>query len=177
VLSADDRHLYVISRDEDALSAFERDPVTGELALIDVQVDGVNGADGLNGGRAIVISPDGRDVYTLGGSGPEKIGHFHRDANTGVLTFAATYVVYHNGGMAISPDGAHLYVSQYLGIAIFGRDASSGALTSMGEYIAPETDPAAPDRSQSATTGRTSFSPTVGTALSRSSREILRAVG
>ena len=95
----------------------------------------------------IVISPDGRHVYA-GTDGSDGVVHFARNVATGALTFASCATsdssqtgctllptnalrdVVHEA-VALSPDGAHLYVSGRTrnAIARFARDGATGELT------------------------------------------------
>ncbi len=50
------------------LDSFLRDQVTGGLTLVDTERDGVNGVDGLARNGGVVISPDGKHVYTAAGN-------------------------------------------------------------------------------------------------------------
>jgi DNA-binding beta-propeller fold protein YncE len=105
---------------------------------------------------ALAVSPDGRDVYALGavGSG-SAILSFARDAQTGALTQlsgsagcaadsavagCATGIALDklggmgdNGGLIVSPDGRNVYVLVFSGVAVFSRDAKTGALTQLPE--------------------------------------------
>lgn len=139
--SPDGRHVYVADSIGDSLATFERDPLTDALEWIDVLVDGVDGVDGLDGASGIALSPDGRHVY-VAGEGDNGIAVFSRDAATGVLTFVevrespAVGINHLDGAaaVAVSPDGAHVYVASRWdnAIAVFSRDAVSGSLAFQG---------------------------------------------
>jgi Ca2+-binding RTX toxin-like protein/6-phosphogluconolactonase (cycloisomerase 2 family) len=66
VVSPDGYHVYVAGKDEDKLSLFSRDTVTGELSLVQVLQDGVESVDGLDAVAELVISPDGDHLYATG---------------------------------------------------------------------------------------------------------------
>lgn len=122
--SPDGRNLYATG---ERTLTFARDPDTGRLRLLDATSPY---------GRAVAVTPDGRFVY-IGDDG----GGIHilaRDPGTGILTHVSTYtgmpgtpVIGHVSGVAISPDGAQLYISQMGDNAViaFARDATTGALT------------------------------------------------
>ena len=48
--------------------------------------DQVNGADGLDGARSIVLTPDGKFAY-LAAAADHSLGWFDRNASSGALTF------------------------------------------------------------------------------------------
>lgn len=97
---------------------------------------------GISGAATLLMSPDGRQVYT----GPATIGVFQRDPATGTLTQApdAAGCAANNGAfgctptrnlgagrqMALSADGRSLYApaNALNTITIFDRDPTSGAL-------------------------------------------------
>ncbi|HEX3454528.1 MAG TPA: hypothetical protein VHS03_07875 [Gaiellaceae bacterium] len=104
---------------------------------------------------ALAVSPDGRNVYALGVVGSSaSILSFARDALTGALTqltgsdgcVADSTVAgcaigteldklggMGDGGLIVSPDGKNLYVLVFSGVAVFSRDARTGALTQLPE--------------------------------------------
>jgi DNA-binding beta-propeller fold protein YncE len=99
---------------------------------------------GLQGAAAVVVSPDGRNVYVAGSV--EEHGElvvFARDATTGALTRRSciadddrdgctpSRALYGANDVAISGDGATVYVLGILpgAVGVFRRDAATGALT------------------------------------------------
>lgn len=132
-LSPDGRHLYVAGTTADAVAAFRREP-SGALAF-------VGRSGGLDGARALAVSPDGAQVYaTL--SAANAVAVLARDSVTGALSLSGTVV---NGSpgvtllgspteIAVSADGAHVYVSAYTSDAVlwFTRDATTGMLAPLG---------------------------------------------
>lgn len=137
-LSADGAHVYVASFNDDSLSVFQRDTTTGALTTLEVHTDAIDGADGLNGARAVALSPDGAHVY-VASSRDDAVAVFARNAATGALTFVqrkkngAAVQDSMNGARAVvvSPDGLHVYVAAdpSNAIAAFSRDAATGMLT------------------------------------------------
>jgi len=107
------------------------------LDFLEAKIDGVDGVDGLLQAQDAVISPDGRNLYAVS-EGDDAIVTFRRDPAIGTLAFegllrdgvegidglgSAAFV-------AVSPDGANVYVSGSGddAIAVFARDAVTGAL-------------------------------------------------
>jgi DNA-binding beta-propeller fold protein YncE len=66
-ISPDAKHVYVASRNDDAVLVFARNAANGTLTLVEtrkhVNDDGTANDDGLNGADAITVSPDGKHVY------------------------------------------------------------------------------------------------------------------
>ena len=154
-LSPDERHVYVTSGS--GVVSFERSPDTGALSFVECIAesgdDGCPGTEGLcTDGDAlgsawdIEVSPDGRFVYVTS-SFSDGIAWFARDSATGVLTPTGCLKeaprADHCGdgfgldearGLAIAPDGWHLYVASQLDSAVvgFAIDPAYGALSSIG---------------------------------------------
>jgi len=104
--------------------------------------DGINGVDGLNGGMAACVSPDGKHVY-VAAAGDHAIAMFEVNEN-GQLEFAKCYKdglndgnghtingLYNVQNIQISSDGKYIYASGYSdnGIAVFERNLETGLLT------------------------------------------------
>ena len=45
---------------------FSRNSSTGTLTYVEMQKDGLNGVDGLNGAYSVAVSPDGKHVSATG---------------------------------------------------------------------------------------------------------------
>lgn len=161
-VSPDDRNVYVVAGGSrtygsSAVVTFARAADTGRLSFTecvsDNGGDGRLGSDGLCGngdallGAAdVVVSPDGRFVY-VPSAGSNGVAWFARDAASGRLTQAgcvkevpredhcsqATALIGASSATA-SPDGRFLYVTSRISdaVAIFERDAETGALTQAG---------------------------------------------
>jgi DNA-binding beta-propeller fold protein YncE len=141
-ISPDGSHVYVAARQSEAISVFARDSTNGALNFIENQIQGGTSSgstlpiNGLEGIKALRVSPDGAHVYAVG-----AIDHalvvFGRNAETGVLSFQRAYV--NNGeddhgaqishmnrpsGLAVSSDGRHVYVASRFGnaVQVFARD-------------------------------------------------------
>jgi 6-phosphogluconolactonase (cycloisomerase 2 family) len=145
-VSPDGAHVYVASTFTDTLTVFSRDPSTGRLSFVQVVDDDDAGIDGLAGARAVALSPDGLHLYAAA-SGDDAITVFRRDPATGVLAFIETHEDEVGGvtslegarGLAVSPDGAHVYAAASVDSAITGfrRNPATGRL-SLGEVLRDE---------------------------------------
>lgn len=116
---------------------------TVPLSFVDIVRDGVDGVQGLYGARAVVVSPDGAHAYVLGEL-DNTVAVFARNATTGALRFVE---VHRHGAddalgwpltIALSPDGAHVYVSGgfddgAFGVSVLARDTVTGKLTRVEE--------------------------------------------
>jgi DNA-binding beta-propeller fold protein YncE len=101
-------------------------------------------APGLTSAQAIALSPDGRHAY-VASSTSDAVTAYARDADTGVLVAVAGGCLSQTAkvgcaaasgldgaqGIAVSPDGARVYVGSLVSdsVAIFARDAATGRLT------------------------------------------------
>lgn len=120
-------------------------PAAGVDLLEQVQVlrDGSGGVNGLDGPAHIAVSADGKHVYSTG-IFDNGVAAFSRDAATGVLTFVEAEIDGVSGasglqrafGIAIAPDGNHVYVGGQQGtLAVFSRNSSTGHLTYESSYF------------------------------------------
>ena len=135
-LSPDGAHLYAASL-EGTLTAFRRDAGTGGLEFVESEMDGIGALDALGMPQAVAVSPDGGHVYVAGGE--DAVVVFARDAGTGRITLVETQRDGVGGvdglddprGIAVSPDGDHVYVTGFAddAVAAFARDGGTGALT------------------------------------------------
>ena len=108
------------------------------LAFVEIQRDGVQGVNGLNGATSVTVSPDGNHVYAVG-EFDDAVAVFSRSSMTGALTFVEFRkdgvggVDGLNGAFSVtvSPDGRHLYAAGWeeAAVAVFGRNSTTGALT------------------------------------------------
>jgi DNA-binding beta-propeller fold protein YncE len=119
---------------------------------------------GLFGARAVAVSPDGANVYVVGGLPGESVSLSYgaiailaRDATTGAIT--ETGCISSDGtdgrdgasgacavepsllgasGVSVSPDGSTVYVtsSSSASVVAFSRDRTTGALTRLGCFQA-----------------------------------------
>jgi DNA-binding beta-propeller fold protein YncE len=147
--------VYVASARADAVAVFRRSPRTGALRQLRGRAGCVRrgGAGGCAGARAladpsaIVVSPDGRNVY-VASFGGHAIAVFGRNRTTGALRQLpgrAACVRDQPGGrcrdgraltrpstLALGADGRFLYVGSADGIAVLRRNVRTGALSQPG---------------------------------------------
>jgi 6-phosphogluconolactonase (cycloisomerase 2 family) len=138
------------------VATFARDRSTGALSqltgtaacITETGTGGCADGRGLLGAIAVAVSPDGKHVYVASADG-NAVAALVRDATTGALTQRAATAgcVNESGldgcadgkallgahGIAVSPDGKHVYVvsSTSLAVAAFSRDKATGALTQL----------------------------------------------
>src|SRR5262245_18450591 len=132
-ISPDGKHVYSVSVAPDFVTGFIsvllRDPATGVLVPGGRWDDGTSGIVGLSLPGAIAVSPGGEHVYVAGA----EVVVFDRDPVSGGLTFveAEAGAVPNGTGIALSPDGASLYVTHRASstMTVFDRDPGTGALT------------------------------------------------
>ncbi len=142
-MSPDGTHLYVAAVDGSAVVVFTRDPTTGGLRFVETQKDNVGPVNGLAGAQAVAISPDGASVY-VAAPDDKAVVVFQRTPATGALTFVERQRDGEAGvdgldgarGLAVSPDGAHVYAAGKLdkALAAFARNPATGALTFVARY-------------------------------------------
>jgi DNA-binding beta-propeller fold protein YncE len=147
-VSPDDRHLYVTDHLGDSVLVFDTTSSPGP-AFVGMVQDGVGGVDGLDGARAVTVSPDGANVYVVGNEG---VAVFARDGVSGLLSFVelqAAGVRLGGETLHVTADGRHVYANTNLGsgawLAAFDRDAGTGALTLLQSYPMAETAVFSPD--------------------------------
>jgi hypothetical protein len=166
VVAPDGLHVYAVARAAGAVTAFRRDPATGaltqEACLMDRPPAGgpCEEAVGLDGARALAISPDGRDLYVAADGDSEVLSAFRLHVTgmrqTGCVVFdtgddelddepsnaggapdrlrdcAHAPEAYVISDVAVSPDGRSLVVADDGGLYAFTRDTGSGALVAAG---------------------------------------------
>jgi DNA-binding beta-propeller fold protein YncE len=129
-ISPDGKFVYVASRWDDSVTVFARLPVSGNLSWVADYVDDVGGVDGLNGARSVTVSADGKRVY-VASQHDHALAVFDRDETFGLLQFVGVYKDGQDGvdglnvanGVAVSPDGGHVYVTGYGddAVAVFAK--------------------------------------------------------
>ena len=144
-ISPDGSYLFAVSLNSNRLSVFRRDSVSGTLSLIQTLTNNVAGVQGLEQASGVAVSPDGKQIYTLGKGNDNAIAVFQQDLQTGVLGFVEVHrngvagVIGLNGveDLAISPRGDYVYVvsSTDNTIAAFRRDPTTGRLTFVDRRI------------------------------------------
>ena len=138
IVSPYGRNIYVVSRLDNSVAGFGRDTTTGQLTFLQIVKDGTEGVDGLAGADDLVISPDGGHIYVIGKS-DNAVAAFSRDTQSGLITFVQEIKDSDIGvdglatpsGIAISPNGTHVYVSSNAdnAVAVFARHGTTGVLT------------------------------------------------
>ncbi|HUT09033.1 MAG TPA: beta-propeller fold lactonase family protein, partial [Thermoguttaceae bacterium] len=134
--SPDGRYVYSIRWD--TLAVFLRNPLSGELTLMQMLKDGEDGVDGLDEPKDVAVSPDGCHVY-VAGCFDDAVAVFRRDAVTGELVFVQVLKDGQGGvegldqvnSVAVSPDGTHVYTTggQDSALTVFRRNAVTGELS------------------------------------------------
>ena len=145
VVSPDGNNVYAVGNGDSSLAAFARDQTTGALSFIEFEDDGIDDlgdlggtVDGLASVVKVAISPDGKHVYAAS-IGDNAVAAFARDPATGELSFVEAEKDGVGGtdglgsafGVAVSPDGEHVYAvaNGDNSIAAFARSPITGALT------------------------------------------------
>jgi len=143
--SSDGENVYVTSLLDNALTAFSRDQVTGQLTEIDAELQSA-GVDGLDGVTDVIVSPDGKHVYTIGdgdnGSGSiieTTILGFSRNTDGTLIQsskiqdrdLAPNFEHIVGTRLAFSPDSNFLYIisSNDRTLWVFQRSSETGVLT------------------------------------------------
>ncbi|MCX8071601.1 MAG: lactonase family protein [Candidatus Binatia bacterium] len=127
--------VFVVSSGSASLVHLRRTAETGHLIPLASFLDGVSGVGGLAGVVAVSVSPDGRDIYTLG---TEAVGHFRQDPD-GNLQFVGTLTdpeVIGGGdsagptALALAPQGSAMLVTRGGDdtVVLLERDLQSGDL-------------------------------------------------
>jgi DNA-binding beta-propeller fold protein YncE len=153
-VSPDDANVYVAAPGSDAVDVFARSSSTGALTqatdgtgcIVGTALAGCTTGAQLAGADALAVSPNGANVYVTS-LVSNSVTTFTRAANTGQLTqltgtSACVINVLAVGcslgrvlsgpeGLAVSPDGANVYVTAFTSGAldVFNRNADSGAVT------------------------------------------------
>ena len=132
-VSPDGAHVYVPSKNASLLTTFSRAAGTGILTRI--------GEVGVRAPAAVVVSPDGAHVYVLAADSfldYQYVNVFSRNAATGALILVESFTnpddiegLYGAAALALSGDGAHLYVASAASdaVLVFERNPGTGALT------------------------------------------------
>jgi len=141
LVSPDNKHVYIASTLDNALVIFTRDTTTGQLTLVEIQQDGLNGGDGLGGASGLAISADNLRLYVTGFQ-DNALSVFDRDVNSGALTFLQLQQDGVDGveGLAgptsvtVSQDNIFIYAtgSSDNAVVIFTRNPALGELAYVG---------------------------------------------
>ncbi len=124
------------------INVFQRNPSTGELALVQTMPLDTSQNFGGAVGTDAVMSPDGRFIYVSSENASGGIYVLSRNTTTGVVSVQERDGILNAGNaLAISPDGDYVYEtgapsqsgSTSSAISILSRDPSTGHLTPVGE--------------------------------------------
>lgn len=139
-ITEDDRFLYVPARDDDDLTQFARDPVTGKLTVVQALVDDPD----FFGPTHIAFSPTGQHAYVTEQFG-DAISLFDVDSLSGNLTFKSRYVDTFGGfdyldlpeDVTVTADGKFVLISVVRDDAlnIYARDPLTGELTEHQQFV------------------------------------------
>jgi len=135
-ISQDGTNVLATSTNSGNLTVFSRDLSTGQLTYLQTLTEGIESVEGLKSVNSVIISSEGKHVYTTGGGSNSGIAIFER-AQTGLLTYKT---IIRNGdaqnltgafGIALTPMGNYLYVASTgdSALVVFKRDATTGLLT------------------------------------------------
>jgi cysteine-rich repeat protein len=142
-VSPDGNHLYAAGFNDKAVAVFVRNQATGELSWLEVHKDNVTpNVTVLDGAHGIDLSPDGAHVY-VASAVENSVTVFSRNAGTGRLTWVqqlqdnATTRLLGAETVAVSPDGAHVYVAAQddNAINVFSRNPTTGMLTWVANVV------------------------------------------
>jgi len=137
-VSPDGNHVYTAANEDNAVAVFSRNGVTGALTYVTCYKNREGGVDGLASTASVIVSPDNRDVYSVG-KDDHAVALFRRDASTGELDYVTCYRQKQNGlillngvnDVAVSPDGRTVYAVGSLAntLVVFSRNEETGELS------------------------------------------------
>lgn len=155
-ISGDGKSVYVATALSSAAVVLSRDPSTGALTqpgggsgcIVDVALTGCTTGVELNGANAVAISPDDDDAYvtslfsnsvTSFTRSPASGNLTQKEGTTGCLVWLRAVgcsfgrALSSPEGLAVSPDGANVYVAAFAtgAIDVLERDSSSGVVVQM----------------------------------------------
>ena len=146
-VSPDGNCVYAAGEQEGKVAVFSRSGINGALTFVEVKEEGVGGVVGMDRPAALVVSPDDLHVYVTGRDGPPgavgTVVAFSRTPPACALTYVETEtgdgtgLGKEGGQLAISADGAHLYVGGTIlaneenrgAVNVLSRNAVTGVLT------------------------------------------------
>ena len=156
LVSPDGKNVYVSAYNDNAITAFARNPENGVLTFIDRVREGDSYSfclppnpcptlNALDGAYGLAISPDGRFIYASS-TADHSIIVLNRDQTTGGIQlgfFNPPVQIYQNPpdlvgayGITLSPDGTQLYATGYASntLLVFNRNAVNGTLNFVETY-------------------------------------------
>lgn len=133
---------FALGESASTIPIFERDPATG-LLTYQGTITSDDGVDGIDDKRGALFTGDGRSLYIVA-RGDDALTLFTRTPADNQLAFVASYQDGDGGvnglgnvqAMVLSPDGRFAYAAAPSedAVAIFSRDAQSGALTFLQRF-------------------------------------------
>ena len=140
-ISPDGNNVYAVAAADDGISWYDRNSTSGALTFRSFLKDNQNGMDGLNGAQALVISPDGKNIY-IAGREEDAVTWVDRNTTTGEITFNGFLKNGTNGvsglnfpvSIDISLDGKHIYLvgRDDNAVSWFDRNTTNGDLSFSG---------------------------------------------
>jgi 6-phosphogluconolactonase (cycloisomerase 2 family) len=125
-----DSELYVTSKGNSAIVAFDVDPASGALTHVQTVEDGVGGVDGFRSPAGLAITNDGTRLFSVSAS-DDRVPVFDRAAN-GDISFVSDESAANRRDatdIILSPDGQVLYTASedrsggfQAGVAVFALD-------------------------------------------------------
>lgn len=142
--SPDGNYLYVLGRNENALTVFSRNVNTGSLSPVQLLRDDQDGNNSMNYPITVKVTRDGHHVLVTS-YGDEALSWYTRDISSGLLTFSGAILsedITGNPlegafGLDISKDGKSAYVSSRDGnsLDVFSRNLSTGNLSYVNSFF------------------------------------------
>lgn len=144
-------NVYVAGAVDNAVAVFSRDPATGLLSFLEVQLNTVGGVVGLKECGSIALSPDGSNLYATGPNSSSVV-NFLRDSASGRLTYQGKKTNGFNGvvgldqprSIIVSPDGARVIAGSDFddSLVVFARDPATGTLRFVEHHaeVLPDAD-------------------------------------
>ena len=117
--SSDGKFLYLAASFDDSLTVYARGEDSGNLSLVEILQDNIDGIDGLDGAYQVIVSPNDEFVY-VSSLADHSLLTLSRDSNSGRLTPVA---LYRDG----SGDFHHLASPRSLSVTNDGRQLLLGA--------------------------------------------------
>ncbi len=65
-VNSDGSYIYVCGQNDNAVAVFRRNSMTGLLTFVEIQKDGINGVEGMNGSVGLTINPKGKHIFIAG---------------------------------------------------------------------------------------------------------------
>jgi len=141
--SLDEANVYVADYTNSRIVVYDRNASTGLLNQVQVMQDRLLGTDGLQQIRDVIVSPDGKHVYTTAYI-EDAVAIFDRNASDGLLTYRTKIVdnVDVTGldgafSLDISQDGRNLYTTSYIddALTVWHRDPATGDLSLVEQHF------------------------------------------